>query len=121
MQFPYQERPPLWGLHLIAAKGLYEPRTLPTQIQRSGPLGREWPAVTTPADSQSTRRFGPYHRLQEAVDRIDVHCQALAAQGIPAENIEALKLLADRFTRHFVALERLRSRTVQLTELWERP
>jgi hypothetical protein len=69
----------------------------------------------------SPRRFGPYHRLQEAIDRIEVHCQVLAAQGVPAENTDALRLLADHLTRHFVTLEQLRSRTAQLTELWERP
>ena len=68
-----------------------------------------------------TRRFGPYHRLQEAIDRIEIHCKVLADQGVPAEYTDALRRLADQFTKHFVALDRLRSRTAQLTELWERP
>lgn len=68
------------------------------------------------------RRSGPpYHRLQEAIDRIEVHCQVLANQGVPAEKTEALRRLANLFTNHFVTLERLRSQTAQLTELWERP
>lgn len=61
---------------------------------------------------------GPYHRLQEAIDRIEVHCRILAAQGVPAENTDALRLLAARFTRHFKSLERLRSQTARLTERW---
>lgn len=64
---------------------------------------------------------GPYHRLQEAIDRIEVHCQVLAGQGVPAETTDALRAATDRLTQHFVKLERLRSRTAQLTELWERP
>lgn len=64
---------------------------------------------------------GPYHRLQEAIDRIEIHCKVLTDQGVPAENTDALRRLAEQFTNHFVALDRLRSRTAQLTELWERP
>lgn len=64
---------------------------------------------------------GPYHRLQEAIDRIEVHCRVLASQGVPAANTDALRALAAHLTRHFRSLECLRSRTVQLTELWERP
>jgi hypothetical protein len=77
--------------------------------------------VTKFPTSPHRRSGGPYHRLQEAVDRIENHCQTLAAQGIPAELTDELRQLAQFFTGHFVALERLRSRTVQLTERWERP
>jgi hypothetical protein len=68
-----------------------------------------------------SRGQGPYHRLQEAIDRIEVHCRVLTAQGVPSENTDALRRLADQFTNHFMALDRLRSRTAQLTELWEQP
>ena len=78
------------------------------------------PPPIDPQEQPSQGR-GPYHRLQEAIDRIETHCLTLSAQGGPAESIAALRELAAYFTVHFRKLERLRSNTVQLTELWERP
>lgn len=60
-------------------------------------------------------------RLQEAIDRIEVHCLVLADYGVSSDTTDALRALAAYFTNHLVALEQLRSRTAQLTELWERP
>lgn len=78
-------------------------------------------AMASSGDSPSPHRIGPYHSLQEAIDRIEVHCRILTEQGVPGETTEALRRLADQFTKHFMALERLRSRTAQLIELWEQP
>lgn len=78
------------------------------------------PPPIDPTELPSQGR-GPYHRLQEAVDRIEIHCRVLATQGVPTEITDALRALAARFTRHFKSLERLRSQTAQLTERWERP
>ena len=78
------------------------------------------PPPIDPQDLPSQGR-GPYHRLQEAVDRIEIHCQALSVHGGPAESIATLRELAAYFTAHFRKLERLRSRTAQLTERWWQP
>ncbi len=76
-----------------------------------------------PGDSKElpSQGRGPYHSLQEAVDRIELHCRSLTAQGVPAETTDSLRGLAAYFTGHFASLERLRSRLAQLAELWERP
>lgn len=50
-----------------------------------------------------------FHSLQEAVDRIEVHCRILTAQGVPEANTAILKALAAYYTTHLTQLERLRS------------
>jgi len=62
-----------------------------------------------------SRGHRPYHRLQETVDRIEVHCQ-LRRRGRSDRRHGSPDGLAAYFPQHFVALERLRSRTMQLTK-----
>ena len=63
----------------------------------------------------------PFHRLQELVDRFELHGRLLTEGGAPAEDTEELRQLGERFTRHFIQLKRLRSRLAQLGEKWEQP
>ena len=68
-----------------------------------------------------SQRRGPYHRLQETVNRFELHSRLLAEHGTPAEETEELRQLGERFTHHFIQFDRLRSRLAQLVEKWEQP
>ena len=63
----------------------------------------------------------PLHRLQEAVDRFELHGRLLADHGVPVQETEELRQLGQRFSQHFIQLDRLRVQLVQIAEQWERP
>lgn len=63
----------------------------------------------------------PLHRLQELVNRFELHGRLLMDGGALAEDTEELRQLGERFTHHFIQFDRLRSRLAQLVEKWEQP